>query len=198
MENESLQQFEKRMSTVTVPAGFTAAYEDDVWGFGEKKETWRKFILTKPDDTVIEFHQTGSGHTSFKTEKGWMSFDRRGVVDSFYHVSLFKSDEVKDLNVIVAEQLERIEKRRAYYKSAVSVPGMNGYSVAPDGVASLKSQIKKNGYVTFTPSGFGTGYTVQKKQPDRMTLRFGGKRAPAELEAFLGTSPLWVVPFDHD
>lgn len=197
-KTETKASFKKRMSTIQVPEGFIANMTEEPWDWQGQK-THSVFTLTKPDDTIIKFDQNGSGHTSFNTEQGWRTFDRRGVEDSFYHVrwDYEKDKSPLDLNAILAEQLKKIEDRRVYFRTAVPVPGLQGgYTVAPDGVAKLKEQLKKIGHITFTPSGFGTGYCITKK-PTR-GLRYGESRAKPELEAFLGHSPLYVSTMDCD
>ena len=93
------------------------------------------------------------------------------------------------------EQLERIEKRREYYRSAVSIPGLP-YTVAPDGVEDLRKRLAKHGSLSFTPSGFGTGYMVSKRKPPG--YQYGGKQASPELEKFLGHAPLYITTMDCD
>lgn len=197
MKTESKAAFTKRMQSITIPDGFTAAMREEKDGWVKGQKTYLVYTLTKPDDTKIEFDQYGSGHTKFLTEKGWRTFDRTGVEDSFYHLP-FEHEKGKkiDLNALVAEQLARIEKSRDYFKSAISVPGLPNFTVAPDRVAKLKADLKKFGVITFTPSGFGTGYSITKK-PTR-GLRYGESRAKPELEAFLGHSPLYVSTMDCD
>jgi hypothetical protein len=200
MKSESNAAFKKRMSTITVPEGFTATFGEETWGWGANKITQLTFTLYKEDDTKIKFDQSGAGHTEFKSERGWGTYDRRGVEDSFHHIpyDFEKNQTPPDLNAIVAEQLARIVKSREYYKTAVAIPGLpGGFTVKPEGVAGLKKQLAaKNGHLTFTPSGFGTGYCITKK-PTR-GCRYGEERAKPELEAFLGQSPLYVHTLDCD
>lgn len=195
---ESTSAFMIRMKSIKVPEGFTAEFGEDTFGFGEKVEKYANFTLTKAGDTRIKFDQYGGGHTEFTKEPGmWLCFDRTGVEDSFYHADLYGSKKEKefDLDAIVTEQLARIAKRREYYKTAVSVPSIP-FTVAPDKVPELKKQLAKHSHITFTPSGFGTGYVIAKK-PTR-GCRYGEKRADANLEAFLGHSPLYVATMDCD
>jgi hypothetical protein len=184
--------FKKRMLKVKVPEGFTATFGTD-----EFKQVI--FTLEKPDDTKITFDQSGCGHTQFKAETGWRSFDRRGVEDSFYHAKMYDGDDQSyDADEIVTEQLKRITESREYHKTAVAVPGLPGgsWTVAPDAVEELKRRLKKSGHLSFTPSGFGTGYMVTKR-PQR-GLQYGETKATPELEAFLGHAPLYVHTLDCD
>jgi hypothetical protein len=183
--------FRVHMSKLTVPQGFTGAFKEEP-GWGRDAPNRMTFVLENHQDVKIVFDDYGGGHTSFKTPRGWLSFDRRGVEDSFYHRPLFKGDKKRDLNELVTEQLERVRDRQAYYAAAVPIPGIP-FTVAPDGVEGLKERLKK-GSLTFTPSGFGTGYVVSKR-PQRGQQ---SKRATSELETFLGSSPLFVSTFDAD
>lgn len=204
MENESKTAFEKRMKTITVPEGFTTSFGEDIWGFGEQTTVNPFFKLSKTNDVEFKFDLNGSGHTSFHTAKGVLTFDRRGVEDSFYHVPFSFTNKASKplsgaaLDTLVQEQLDKVAKRREYYALAIVIPGLpGGHTVAPEGVEGLKKQLANaNGHLTFTPAGFGTGYCVTKK-PTR-GLRYGETRAKPELEAFLGVSPLYVHTLDCD
>ena len=202
MKQLTENQFRAHMKKLKIPLGFVGDFEEDQWGFGENATKYLKFVMLKPDDTKITFDQSGGGHTEFKVDsRGWLTFDRTGVGDSFRHLpyDFEKKRKFPSLNDIVKEQLERINKRREYYKTAVKIPGLKtGHTVSPEGVPVLKDRLQKCGQVSFMPAGFGTGLTVTKKRPDAMTLRYGGARAPQELEEFLGHSPLWITTFDAD
>jgi hypothetical protein len=190
-------QFTKKMKTIKVPAGFTAEFKTESWGFIATKENVHEtFVLVKPDDTKITFDQSGSGHVEYKANGKWYTFDRRGVEDSFYFIALWKGDTSgkKDLNVLVADQLKRIEAKREYHATAIPVPGLP-FTVAPDGVEKLKKQLQTMRTIHFTPSGFGTGYAVSKL---RSGYRYGEKRASPELEQFLGHAPLYITTMDCD
>ena len=197
MKQMTEKQFRKHVAQVKLPAGFTAEFKTESWGQGSS--SFVSYVITKQDDTIITFTQHGSGHTEFKTDKGtWLSFDRTGVEDSFYHYDTFSirgREKKYDLNVLVQEQLERIEKRREYYRSAVSIPGIP-FTVAPAGVEDLKKRLAKQGRISFHPSGFGTGYVISKRKPPG--YQYGGKQASPELEKFLGCSPLYITTMDCD
>ena len=188
---ESKTQFVKRMKSIVVPPGFTAEFTTEDWGW-YKAEPMEVFVLTKPDDSELRFDQNGCGHTKFKRGTGWMSFDRTGVEDSFYHHAMWKEDKHNyDVNQIVAEQLERIAKRRVYYETAVGIPGIP-FTVAPEAVESLKQRLKKVGQISFTPSGFGTGYVISKRRSSY------AQPASQEMATFFGVSKLWVSTLDCD
>jgi len=191
----TLEEFKKHMSKLDVPEGFSGEFRGD---FREETDHPMQYILKKEDYVEIRFDINGSGHTSFRANGHWYSFDRTGVEDSFYHLPLYKGQTVWGLNEIVTEQLARVEKRIAYYKTAVNVPGLPGtWTVAPDKVQELKDQLKKAGHITFTPAGFGTGYCVTRRRPAG-PLKYGRSRAKPELEEFLQFSPLYVETMDCD
>ena len=195
MKEPTEQQFRDYIATITPPQGFTTELKTESWGWGENKDNWLVFIVSSPE-AKIQFDQSGTGHVSFKTEKGWFSFDRRGVEDSFYWKPLYdKDDRETDPNKIIVEQLARIAKRQEYYSSAVSIPGIP-FTVAPDGITALKQRLTKEGSVSFHPAGFGTGYVVTRRKPKM--LKYGNKRAAPETEQFFGSSPLYVSTFDAD
>jgi hypothetical protein len=191
MEKATEQEFRDFINLVKPPAGFNIKINNESWG----KETWLGFSVTGPG-VEIQFDQHGSGHTRFQTDKGaWLSFDRRGVEDSFYWKPLDKDTRETDPNKIIAEQLERIAKRQEYYRSAVSIPGIP-FTVTPDGIEDLKKRLTKDGSVSFMPSGFGTGYVVTRRKPK--VLKYGNKRAAPETEKFFGQAPLYITTFDAD
>lgn len=176
-------EFEAKMKTLSVPAGFTTEQSADA------------FTL-KSDSIEIKFDRSGSGHTNFKVGGSWKTLDRRGVEDSFYHVSLYDGDDrTLDLNVIVQEQLAHVQESLRYYETAIAVPSLP-FTVAPERLAVLKQDLQKTGRICFTPSGFGTGYEIAKK-PTR-NCRFGETRAKPELETFFGVTPLYVSTLDCD
>jgi hypothetical protein len=188
-----LDRFKSFMSKMKLPEGFTGAFDADERYGGT---VWHSFIVKGPG-VEFKFGQGGDGHTRFEVEgKGWFSFDRTGVEDSFYWLPLFHGDDARGLEAggceaIMAEQLERIAQRREYHLSAVAVPGIP-FSVAPAGIADLQARLKKQGRIDFMPSGFGTGYIVTQRATQN------AKRASVELEKFLGVAPLFVSTFDAD
>lgn len=193
-------QFTKIVSAIETPQGFTGLLEADrdytphlLKLYKMKKAPLTFTLKSITDDIKIEFDQSGSGHTSFKAENGnWRTFDRVGVDDSFYFFHSW-SGKKEDCNQIVKEQLERIEKARAYQKTALQIPSIP-FTVAPDELPAMKTRLKQMGYLTFMPAGFGTGYTVAQRRKSPTYAQ----RASAALEQFLGCSPLFVSTFDAD
>lgn len=179
-------KFAKLMQTIPVPDGFTAEMSTDT----SSSRPVQRYTI-KSADVEIVFDETGGGHTRFRIGNSWKTFDRRGVEDSFYWLQLFDTHKVKAPAELLPEQLLRIEKSRDYFKTAIAVPGLP-FNVSPVELLALKAQLAKFGVVTFTPSGFGTGYMVTKK-----SNRYS-KQASLELEKFLEHSPLYFHTFDAD
>lgn len=130
-----------------------------------------------------------NGHTCYKTDTGWKTFDRRGVGDSFYIGD--NVEPVADVSRVIQEQIERIAVAKELTKQMVSIPGF-GYSIHKDKLEEVKKKIQRGGSHTFTPSGFGTGHIVSTCQSRYAT------RMPAETAAFFGVSALYDQTFDHD
>lgn len=184
----SNDDFASTMATLAVPVGFTTELLDAEWPGGTKK------YVVKSDDVEITFDQYGErGHTRFKVGDKWCTFDRRGISDSFYWAPMYDGDTKPSLDEQLAEQLKRISDSRAYHTTAIQIPDIP-FTVAPDGVQSLKVKLQKHGHIHFTPSGFGTGYTISK---NGLGLR-DRRRATKKLEEFLGHSPLYITTFDAD
>ena len=184
-------QFVKLMGTIKIPNGFKAELlMEQGWD-----KTKRAVYVLKTDTVEIKFDSAfSSGHTRFKSANGrWHTFDRIGVEDSFYFASLYKGDDnAYDVNAIVAEQLARIEKALAAAATAISIPGIP-FTVQPARLAAMKEQLAAGKCITFTPSGFGTGYVISKQAP-----KWDARRAIRETESFFGVAPLYVRTMDCD
>jgi len=192
---------------IVAPEGFTREERDDHYSNGQQYDGWHKMlgtltVMLKSDDVVITFAIEDTvdwaskkkalrynGHTNFKTEKGWRSFDRLGVEDSFY--SPWNSKELPDPATVIAEQLERIVKAKAADAERVDIPGLP-YRINEAGRKERSQALKTRGCTTFTPSGFGTGHTVTTKK-----TRYG-KPLPKATADFFGVQALYVETFDHD
>lgn len=187
---------EKFVKQITPPEGFTAAWVDDAFFMGGNHKT-KNFVLTNEDAKIkFTFKPGGSGTTSFFVEgRGWLTFDRRGVEDSFYFLPFWEGDVRPTVLEMITEHLARIEERRKYYLEAITIPQI-GHTVSQEGLAKMKATFKKNGITasqSFHPSGFGTGYIVSR-QPSR----YGSKRAIKALEDLIGVAPLYISTFDAD
>jgi hypothetical protein len=131
-----------------------------------------------------------SGHTCYKSEAGhWLSFDRRGVEDSFYLGDY--GTPLAEFSKVFQEQLIRIEKSKETSKKMLKIPGF-GFSVHQDQLEELKKKLRSGGSHTFTPAGFGTGHIVSTRRG-----RYGTK-LPAETAKFFGVPELYDETFDHD
>jgi hypothetical protein len=127
----------------------------------------------------------GSGHTRFKTEKGWLTYDRIGVSDSFY------IDIGDDINKKIAEQLEKIKVSLEKHKTTQAVPGL-GFLLTPETIEKHKKTLSEGGVVSLAPSGFGTGYHLSTRQ------RPGSHEGSSELAKFFGVDKIFMTEFDHD
>ena len=130
-----------------------------------------------------------NGHTVFKGAKGWLSFDRRGIEDSFYLGNYGESPT--DVSRVIQEQLVRIEEAKETSKKMVAIPGF-GFSVHQDQLEALKKKLASGQSHSFTPSGFGTGHRVSTKRSRYAT------KMPAETAKFFGVTALYDETFDHD
>lgn len=205
----SLEPFIKRMAT---PEGFTRTdgkghYIHDgnyVWNDSEASKTYRYVTFTKKEIPGIRItinydtkpagdYSMASGHVSFQDPtngNAWFCFDRRGIEDSFY---IDKRDMDK-LDVIIKEQLQRIEGRLAMSKATgprIPVPGTE-FAITQARKDEITASLRMHKLVALTPSGFGTGLTL--------TVRPQGpwSRRQPELEKFFGVSSIYGTTFDHD
>lgn len=182
----SKAKFTKHVKQIVVPQGFVASVEHDNYD-----DNSLVFIL-KSDTIELRFDQSGGGHTRFLRNDAWLCFDRRGIEDSFYHLPMWDGDDMPDVNAIVAEQIERVAEYLKIADTFIQVPDLP-FRVTPQRLAELKARLKNNNSITFTPSGFGTGYVLAPRKTDRYD-----KRATQATEKFFGVSPLFISTFDAD
>lgn len=191
----SKEQFDKHMKKLTkVPEGFELTITNEKLDL--RKDAPDIYTYTYKSDTIeIKFSQLGIGATNFLVEKkGWLTFDRRGVEASFYHLPMgYNLHEGKSLNRIFKEQIQRVEKQLGYYKEALDVPGIP-FTVSPERLEALKKELSKGRTIHFMPGGFGTGYDISP-HPNRT---YGVKRASADMETFFGVKPLFISSLDCD
>lgn len=194
---KEVKELEAAVKKLPALEGFTGTWVDDRF-FRPGGET-KNYVLTSADGTIkFTFLTGGVGRTDFETSAGWRTFDRTGVESSFYWKPWdYKGAEKVDMKKVFADQLRRIAERRDYAKTAVKVPEI-GYTVAPGSIPELKARLRKSGSISFTPSGFGTGYCVTRRRPSPSAMRYGAKRAGKELEKFFGHSPLFIETMDCD
>ena len=183
--------FQKFMKTLQVPAGFTASWETEQVSRDYKIEV---YVLTS-ESMTLRFDQDGAGHTTFKLFDGsTVSFDRRGIDDSFYHyASWSRTIDKEDLNALVAEQIQRVTQYLEKAATFISIPGLP-FTTTPQALEIQKKKLRsKNGHITLCPAGFGTGYIISTVKVNSYQ-----KRALQVTEAFFGTSPLYISTFDAD
>lgn len=184
-------QFEKHVKKIKVPKGFTADMETEQRGWNNHPIPTLVYVL-KGNGMEIRFDQTGSGHTLFTHEGKQLCFDRYGVEDSFYHLPFGDWDKERyNLNTIVKEQIKRVEEYLKYTKTALQVPGIP-HTVSPEAKVKLIERLKKNGQISFQPSGFGTGYIVTKN------MVRGSKLAPKAMATFFGFDKLFISTVEMD
>lgn len=129
------------------------------------------------------------GHTCFKTDKFWSTFDRLGVEDSFYLGGY--GEPCSDVAKVIAAQIERVARHHETSKKMVSIPGF-GWKVHQDSLEDMKKKFKAGGSHRFTPSGFSTGHIVSARR-----TRYSKPMKP-ETAQFFGVPALYVETFDHD
>ena len=199
-------EIEQFIENFNPPEGFTKEVT-------EYKQSWdgdrsiRQLILTnKKDEITIEimFYANTSqydidrhgsfsyvGHTGFNTSKGWKTFDRTGVEDSFCGGEKVEEWE-EPLDKEIENQLAKIKASRERAAKTISLPvPLSGWSRTPEEIEELKVRLRTKGAAQFYPSGFGTGYNISTKK-----TRFA-KSAPA-LADFLEIPALYYETFDHD
>ena len=184
-EAKNLKELERYVAKLKAPANYVGSWKEDHRGV-------KTYTLEDAANEVkFTFRPRGGGETQFNTAKGWRTFDRTGVEDSFYWKVLYKGDKPKPFDEILKEQLERIVKSREYATSAISIPGIP-FTVSPEGLTKLKEDLKTKGSRSFMPSGFGTGYVLYTRRVAHCRV------APKELVDFLGVGPIYITTFDAD
>lgn len=187
-------EFGAHMTKLTeIPEGFTTKLVTE--RFGTKGDHNFTYVVKSEEQGIeIVFDQYGGGHTNFKVEgqNSWLTFDQRGISDSFYHHPQWEGDTREyDLNALFKEQLQRISDQREYLKVAKAVPGIP-FKVSPDRLVNLKAQLKKGKPISFVPGGFGIGYQISSK-------KFAGfVRASGAMEDFFGVQPLFIQSIECD
>lgn len=190
-------QLKKFLDGIVVPEGFVKTTKDipaDRWMVAHQVVELSK---NEPGDKItikMIVHSTeyeiASGHTTFSSSKGERCFDRLGVEDSFY---IHRSDKIKDANVKILEQLEKIKTSRERLNLSESIPGIP-FMVTPDTKAVITAKLLEGKSHTFMPSGFGTGYVLYSRGPRRSHV----KRCDPATESFFGIIPLYFGTMDCD
>jgi hypothetical protein len=154
--------------THNVPPGDTAVVieKDDVrivFNIGTKKKD------DYPKGTTI----AASGHTLFKTAKGWHNLSRRGVDDAFY------TNELEEPSVVIEREIARAQASKKRSEELIDVPGLP-FRVHPEKLPEIKAKLAKGKVHELHPYGFGIGYRLAKR------LSSWAKPAPPETSAFFG------------
>lgn len=189
------KQLEKLAPKIHVPTGFETRWQD---GYSWQGHTAKDFVIfNKELDVEFICRPGGDGTTRFKNGDHYSTYDRTGVESSFYWLEMDygpkpKAPKLADMAEIVKDHLVRIEKSRDYQKTAISVPQI-GFTVSPKTRVEYTQRLKTQGHISFTPSGFGTGYTISTKK-----LYSYSTAASKELVDFWGVGPLWVSTMDCD
>jgi hypothetical protein len=195
------------LAAIPVPPGMLASFHD------EQQDRWNtkaQKTLPEPvptaifagDGVTIRIEMNGNGdymhgcgHTNFTTCHGERTYDRTGVDDSFYvHAAWLKTpaETPEQVGATLLEQLARVAKSREHAKQSVIVPGL-GYSVTPEQRAKYTADLIAGHAVRFTPSGFGTGYSLTILRRSRWD-----KAAKPETAAFFGVRALFIETLDCD
>ena len=196
---------------VATPEGWTRT---EAWGsmyaFGEQwgNETSVGYFVSfmSPEEDVRitlnwAFHEAGSdhiefcgGHTDFKSTKGWLSFTRRGIDNSF-SLGEWAEHDMHQANEAVASQITRARKSLSEYQQAVVLKvGGGSFTLTPKRLQGIKDLLSGGGRAQVAPGGMGTGYVLS-------TTRFPGRygsEASAEAASLLGVRRLYWQRFDHD
>lgn len=152
-------------------------------------------LIMDPKPTEYELQNSfgirGSGHTTFYTSKGRMTFDRRGVDDSFY---VTNRDDVESVNATIAAQIARVAESRARLATCLTMPKY-GYNVTPEILERDRDLLKRGLVARYAPAGFGTGHFFARS---RNRVSRYAVRADKTVEDFFAVGPLFVETFDHD
>jgi hypothetical protein len=182
-----------------IPAGFIASDEQSTWGSGKYAVSVQHRVFSSPDVKIVidiptpdEKYFDGIGHVTFKTEQGWLTFDRHGVEDSFYFE---KGLTPKQCNAIIEEQVERARKAIERYRGASKVPGW-GFTLKAGERESITETLKAGKPYTLRPSGFGTGYTIYGAMAKRRSR--WAEWAPQAVADFFSMPRLLVERLDCD
>jgi len=164
---------------------------------GFKRVTSSDTVTFTSDDIIIEVHydpnsdgDTISGSTKYNSAQGWRTYDRYGVEDSFY---LGKYGEpINEVDRVLNEEIQRAKKGIEESKSLIGVPQIP-FMITEKSRVTYSEKLKSGKCISFTPSGFGIGYTLSVKRRSRWSTK-GSK----ELAKFFGVSSLYIEENDCD
>lgn len=189
------------LSQLTVP-GVTSDIGWEVYGVGLNPQTEHLVARIEKEGVKIKmeieparetrnFSSTFDicGHVDFEVDGKWLTFDRRGITDSFYC-----QDEpgfFYTIDEIVTEQLESIQKSIERRKRSVAVPSLP-YSVTPEMKSLISEKLKAGMSYLFTPAGMGTAHQLSTRNTPYSRV------APAELAEFFGVGRVFITTQDWD
>lgn len=207
---KELKAFNKKcmdvLTAVPTPDGFTREfkhspkqrYTDEEVSLIFTSDDVKIRIAHYPADTSEDGYAPsfGTGHTDFKTVKGWLTFDRLGISDSFY---LDDDSTVESVTEQIAAEIKRARERISHYVNTTQLPGIPFTCLkTPEQIAEIKAKLKSGQRVTLTPGGMGQGIILFTASPRGRFAKYSTKKAPVELQSLLGCSTLWMESFDHD
>lgn len=171
------------------PPGFKVKRMDGFDGYTNTAIGFIRGTKGKDEIQIVINLDSMSGHTSFDTKNGRMTFDAHGVDDSFYP-DLSKPEELKTM---ILEQVERAEKSQARHGSAVKIPGLGGHTVTKAEKELVKNKLNERGIYTFSPSGFGTAYMLTTKPQQH-----GDSKIRPDLAKFFGVKTVYLTTEERD
>lgn len=99
-----------------------------------------------------------------------------------------------DVNAQVDALITRIREHQAKTKDYVTLPApFSSFRASAEQIEGYKKLLRTGQYVTFTPSGFGTGYRLMTRRSSRYD-----KPVSAEVARFFGVNTLYYETLDCD
>lgn len=196
-----IKQFNKKamdiLMSIPTPEGFTrsekiSADEVEVEFLSEDVKIRLDHYKTDESEPGYVYNVAG-GHTSFKTSKGWLTFDRLGISDSFY---LDDDTTLESATQKVREEITRARAQITHHLNTVQLPGIRFTCLkTPEQIEEIRQKLKAGKSVTLTPGGMGQGIYLSTRKP---RARYGVTEASPELKKLLGANTLYLESFDHD
>lgn len=141
---------------------------------------------------------TVSGSTEFTENVDsdkWLTFDRRGISDSFYIAEFSKYETPADVARCIRDQIQRVADSRYRAANTLSLPGpLARWKRTKGEIDQLRDQLKDRGKFSLHTYGMGTGYTISVEPVDSRQSKVASK----EISDFFGFRKLYITPFDAD